>query len=109
MTLEHDFDLMSHEIEEYVFEDVRCEMEVNCATSGIMLFVEDDVVFKVYKVIIITSYYKVIFDFYISRQEWKNALGSTLQIFIQHCTQPVWRCSLHVETAEFCLRKMLFK
>ena len=47
MMLEHDFDLRSHAIEEYVFEDVRCEMGVNCATSGIMLFVEDDVVFKV--------------------------------------------------------------
>ena len=47
--LEQNFDLRSHAIEEYmyVFEDVRWEMGVNCATSGIMLFVEDDVVFKV--------------------------------------------------------------
>ena len=42
--LAHNFDLRSHAIEEYVFEDVRWEMEVNCATCGIMLFVKDDVV-----------------------------------------------------------------
>ena len=74
MMLEHDFDLRSHAIEEYVFGDVRCEMEVNCATSGIMLFVEDDVVFKVYKVIIITSYYKVFLIFIFQDRNGKTPL-----------------------------------